>query len=105
MSEKKLCGMGNPLLDIQATVASGYLDRYQLDSNNQILAEEKHVPMYKELVSWFPVDYLPGGATLNTIRIAKVSLLKLLVIHLLYCSWCTYKLVRNNTLKLIRKDP
>lgn len=90
MSEKKLCGMGNPLLDIQATVAAGYLDRYQLDSNNQILAEEKHVPMYKELVSWFPVDYLPGGATLNTIRIAKVSLLKLLIIP-------TYELVHNNT--------
>lgn len=98
MSEKKLCGMGNPLLDIQATVAAGYLDRYQLDSNNQILAEEKHVPMYKELVSWFPVDYLPGGATLNTIRIAKVSLLKLLIIP-------TYELVNNNTLKLIRNDP
>jgi len=27
--------------------------------------------MYKELVSWFPVEYLPGGATLNTIRIAQ----------------------------------
>jgi len=63
--------MGNPLLDIQATVATGYLERYGLESNNQILAEEKHVPMYKELVSWFPVEYLPGGATLNTIRIAK----------------------------------
>jgi len=68
---KKLCGVGNPLLDIQATVATGYLDRYNLEANNQILAEEKHVPMYKELVSWFPVEYLPGGATLNTIRIAK----------------------------------
>jgi len=68
---KKLCGVGNPLLDIQATVASGYLERYGLESNNQILAEEKHVPMYKELVSWFPVEYLPGGATLNTIRIAQ----------------------------------
>merc|ERR1712110_1057139 len=71
MSKPKLCGMGNPLLDIQATVASGYLERYELESNNQILAEEKHIPMYNELVSWFPVEYLPGGATLNTIRIAK----------------------------------
>jgi len=68
---KKLCGVGNPLLDIQATVASGYLERYGLEANNQILAEEKHVPMYKELVSWFPVEYLPGGATLNSIRIAQ----------------------------------
>ena len=47
MSDKKLCGMGNPLLDIQAQVATGYLDRYGLEANNQILAEEKHVPMYK----------------------------------------------------------
>ena len=80
---KKLCGVGNPLLDIQATVASGYLERYGLESNNQILAEEKHVPMYKELVSWFPVEYLPGGATLNTIRIAQVSMtsLKALINH------------------------
>ena len=54
MSGKKLCGMGNPLLDIQATVAAGYLERYDLDSNNQILAEDKHLPMYKELVSCKP---------------------------------------------------
>ena len=74
MSDKKiLCGMGNPLLDIQATVAAGYLDKYGLESNNQILAEDKHLPIYKELVSWFPVDYFPGGATLNSIRVAQVQ--------------------------------
>ena len=65
--------MGNPLLDIQATVAAGYLDKYGLESNNQILAEDKHLPIYKELVSWFPVDYFPGGATLNSIRVAQVQ--------------------------------
>ena len=65
--------MGNPLLDIQATVAAGYLDKYGLESNNQILAEDKHLPIYKELVSWFPVDYFPGGATLNSIRVAQVK--------------------------------
>jgi adenosine kinase len=68
---KTLCGLGNPLLDIQATVAAGYLDKYGLESNNQILAEDKHIPMYQELVSWFPVEYFPGGATLNSIRVAQ----------------------------------
>lgn len=71
-NSKTLCGIGNPLLDIQTTVAQGYLDKYGLDSNNQILAEESHLPIYKELVSWFPVEYFPGGATLNSIRVAQV---------------------------------
>ena len=89
----KLCGMGNPLLDIQATVATGYLERYGLESNNQILAEEKHVPMYKELVSWFPVEYLPGGATLNTIRIAKVRIYSVDTRIIFYGSGCLAKKV------------
>ena len=72
MPDKVLCGLGNPLLDIQASVAPGYLKKYNLESNNQILADESHVPMYAELVDWFPVSYLPGGATMNTIRVAKV---------------------------------
>jgi len=71
MPDKVLCGLGNPLLDIQASVAPGYLKKYNLESNNQILADESHVPMYAELVDWFPVSYLPGGATMNTIRVAK----------------------------------
>lgn len=71
MPEKILCGLGNPLLDIQASIAPGYLKKYNLESNNQILAEESHLPIYEELVSWFPVSYIPGGATLNTIRVAK----------------------------------
>ena len=55
-------------------VTTAYLEKYQLESNHQILAEEKHLKMYQEIVDLFPVEYLPGGATLNTMRIAKVSL-------------------------------
>ena len=54
-------------------VTTAYLEKYQLESNHQILAEEKHLKMYQEIVDLFPVEYLPGGATLNTMRIAKVS--------------------------------
>jgi adenosine kinase len=39
--------------------------------NNAILAEEKHVPMYEELVEKFDVDYVAGGATQNSIRVAQ----------------------------------
>jgi hypothetical protein len=55
-------------------VTTAYLEKYQLESNHQILAEEKHLKLYQEIVDLFPVEYLPGGATLNTMRIAKVSL-------------------------------
>jgi adenosine kinase len=43
----------------------------QLKLNDQILAEEKHVPMYRELASMSEVEYIAGGATQNSIRIAQ----------------------------------
>jgi len=43
----------------------------QLKLNDQILAEEKHVPMYKELAAMSEVEYIAGGATQNSIRIAQ----------------------------------
>ena len=39
--------------------------------NNAILAEEKHVPLYEELTSGYSVDYIAGGATQNSIRVAQ----------------------------------
>lgn len=37
--------MGNPLLDMQVTNGEGLLQKYELKSNDAILAEEKHQPM------------------------------------------------------------
>lgn len=45
--------------------------RYGLTLNNAILAEDKHLPMYKELAANPDVEYIAGGATQNTIRIAQ----------------------------------
>ena len=42
--------MGNPLLDISAVVPMELLDKYGLTLNNAILAEEKHAPLYEEMV-------------------------------------------------------
>jgi adenosine kinase len=63
--------MGNPLLDISANVNQDILDKYGLKLNNAILAEEKHLPIYKELVEKYPVEYIAGGATQNSIRICQ----------------------------------
>lgn len=63
--------MGNPLLDISATVDKDFLDKYGLDANNAILAEEKHKPIYKEMIDKFNAEYIAGGAAQNTARVAQ----------------------------------
>ena len=37
--------MGNPLLDIQVTNGEQLLKKYNLNANDAILADEKHLPM------------------------------------------------------------
>jgi adenosine kinase len=63
--------MGNPLLDISANVDQDFLDKYGFKLNNAILAEEKHQPCYEDMVSKYKVDYIAGGATQNSIRVAQ----------------------------------
>ena len=63
--------MGNPLLDISAVVPTEFLDKYDLKLNNAVLAEEKHAPMYDDMVKNFDVEYIAGGATQNSIRVAQ----------------------------------
>lgn len=64
-------GMGNPLLDISATVGQDFLDRYDVQLDSAILAEEKHQPLFKELIDKYSPSYIAGGATQNTIRVAQ----------------------------------
>lgn len=66
-----LFGIENPLLDISAVVKNELLEKYGLKSNDAILAEDKHKPLYDELVSTYPVVYIAGGAAQNTLRGAQ----------------------------------
>jgi len=63
--------MGNPLLDISVQVETELLQKYQLDANVAIMAEEKHLPLYDELVKNYKVEYIAGGATQNTARVTR----------------------------------
>ncbi len=51
----------NPLLDISSNVEQDLLDKYGLTLNNAILAEEKHFPLFDDLVKHYKVDYVAGG--------------------------------------------
>ncbi|CAB4396642.1 Ribokinase-like protein [Rhizophagus irregularis] len=75
MSEQnfKLLCMGNPLLDIQVQGDDSLLKKYGLDPNGAILAEEKHKPLYEELLKYKPV-YVAGGAAQNSARGAQYLL-------------------------------
>eukprot|EP00201_Polytomella_parva_P018417 CAMPEP_0175054004 /NCGR_PEP_ID=MMETSP0052_2-20121109/9251_1 /TAXON_ID=51329 ORGANISM="Polytomella parva, Strain SAG 63-3" /NCGR_SAMPLE_ID=MMETSP0052_2 /ASSEMBLY_ACC=CAM_ASM_000194 /LENGTH=346 /DNA_ID=CAMNT_0016318625 /DNA_START=12 /DNA_END=1052 /DNA_ORIENTATION=- len=61
----------NPLLDISSVVSEEFLKKYEIQLANQILAEEKHLPMYKELAALPTVEYMPGGAGQNTARVCQ----------------------------------
>lgn len=66
-----LFGMGNPLLDISAVVPASFRDKYELKDNDAILAQPKHLPIYQAMVDTFKVEYIAGGATQNSIRVAQ----------------------------------
>ncbi|GLH01555.1 hypothetical protein R5R35_012862 [Gryllus longicercus] len=66
-----ILGMGNPLLDITASVDAEFLEKYNLEPNHAILAEDKHKPLYEEIVEKYNVEYTVGGATQNALRVAQ----------------------------------
>jgi adenosine kinase len=64
-------GMGNPLLDISATVPQEVLDKYGVKLDSAILAEQHHLPVYQELIDKYSPLFIAGGATQNSIRVAQ----------------------------------
>lgn len=67
----QIFGAGNALLDISSTVGPDIFEKYGIVPGNAILAEEKHMSLYEELKAMDSVQYIPGGATLNSIRVAQ----------------------------------
>jgi len=69
---KFILGFGNPLLDLMtSSVEQELLDKWGATLNSAMLAEEKHQPLFKELAETHAIDYVAGGATLNSIRVAQ----------------------------------
>lgn len=66
--------LGNPLLDIQVDVEKSYLDKYDLKENDAILVEDKHMPIFQEILDLPSVKLVAGGAAQNTARGAQYVL-------------------------------
>ncbi|XP_012289164.1 adenosine kinase 2 [Orussus abietinus] len=71
LREGLLLGLGNPLLDISATVDEDFLKKYGLKANDAILANERHKPLYDELIEQYKADFIAGGSVQNTMRVAQ----------------------------------
>lgn len=71
-----LVGCGNPLLDISANVEEDLLQKYNLKPNDAILAEQKHMPLYKELIEKYKAEFIAGGSVQNSLRVCQWILQK-----------------------------
>lgn len=76
-----LC-LENPLLDIQAVGDQALLDKYGLKANDAILAEEKHLPLYEDLLNNYDAKLIAGGAAQNSARGAQYILPSNSVVYL-----------------------
>ncbi|UKZ80733.1 hypothetical protein TrVFT333_008497 [Trichoderma virens FT-333] len=74
VKEYALVCLENPLLDIQAVGDQALLDKYSLKANDAILAEDKHKPIYEDLLNNFDAKLIAGGAAQNTARGAQYIL-------------------------------
>lgn len=54
-----------------ADVDQAFLDKYGVTLNNAILCEDKHTPVFEDLVANKSPQYIAGGATQNTARVAQ----------------------------------
>ncbi|KAH3663575.1 hypothetical protein OGAPHI_004976 [Ogataea philodendri] len=73
MSFDLVC-LGNPLLDLQVNVEKSYLDKYDLKEDDAILIEDKHLPIFDEVLARPDVRLIAGGAAQNTARGAQYLL-------------------------------
>lgn len=75
-----LLGLGYPLIDLILKLAPSHssssddlLSRFHLQPNNAVLASDFHSTLYRELLEnkHGKTEFIAGGATLNTLRVAK----------------------------------
>lgn len=66
-------GFCNPLLDMTVTGNTNFLHKYGLNSNEAILAQDKHMGIYEEIEKDPTVQYTPGGSGQNSLRVVQVK--------------------------------
>jgi adenosine kinase len=71
-SPKYILGIGNPIIDISATVTEETIKKFNLDWGKTVFANDSNVGFFDELESQSDVTYIPGGSVTNSLRICNV---------------------------------
>jgi adenosine kinase len=80
ISQLLILGVENPLLDISTIGTEDMYKNYNLPLEGTVLAEKKHLALFKEIKEHHNPNYVPGGSTQNTIRAVQVPLRITLVV-------------------------
>eukprot|EP01061_Rhynchopus_euleeides_P003669 TRINITY_DN1296_c0_g1_i2.p1 TRINITY_DN1296_c0_g1~~TRINITY_DN1296_c0_g1_i2.p1 ORF type:complete len:362 (+),score=76.60 TRINITY_DN1296_c0_g1_i2:217-1302(+) len=67
----EVIGFGHPLLDISTHVDTGYLEKYHVSPGQTMLANPDQLSVYQDISERPDVEYVPGGATMNAIRVCQ----------------------------------
>jgi adenosine kinase len=68
---KSIFAMCNPLLDIIVDGDEELLKKYNMKPADAILADKTQLPLYDELSTFQDIKYVPGGSSLNVVRVAN----------------------------------
>lgn len=68
-----IVGLGNPIIDISATIEDDHLTKYNLGWGKTVFASDENIGFYEDLESQKDVSYIPGGSVTNSIRISSVN--------------------------------
>jgi len=63
------------MLDVAAHLGKEAMDKYDLPYGGAVLAEEKHKPLFTEIMKHPTLVTTAGGSALNTVRCANVRFL------------------------------
>ena len=72
---KYIVGLGNPIIDISASVEEESLSTYKLEFGRTVFRSDENVGIYDYLESQKDVAYIPGGSITNSIRITNVNII------------------------------
>ena len=71
-----IIGLGQPMIDVVKDVSEDILEANHLEKNNAIRANTSHCELFSEVREDESTNFIPGGSTTNTLKVASKLLNK-----------------------------
>ena len=76
MTSIEIIGLGQPMMDLVKDVSEEVLHANNLEKNNAIRADASHSELFSKVGGDQSTEYIPGGSTTNTMKVASKLLQK-----------------------------